>query len=64
MNLKTNVTRRDFAFSVTAETKVGELRMFDHTVDAESEEAARLLLISYLESRGMELVDARLTGAE
>ena len=41
MNLKTNVTRRDFAFSVTAETKAGELRMFDHTVDAESEEAAR-----------------------
>ena len=59
MNLKTNVTRRDFAFSVTAETKAGELRMFDHT-----EEAARLLLISYLESRGMELVDARLIGAE
>ena len=47
-----------------AETKAGELRMFDHTVDAESEEAARLLLISYLESRGMELVEARLTGAE
>lgn len=64
MNLKTNVTRRDFAFSVTAEIKAGELRMFDHTVDAESEEAARLLLISYLESRGMELVEARLTGAE
>ena len=33
MNLKTNVTRRAFAFSVTAETKAGELRMFDHTVD-------------------------------
>lgn len=64
MNLKTNVTRRDFAFSITAEAKTGELRMFDHTIDAESEEAARLLLISYLESRGMELVDARLTGAE
>ena len=64
MNLKTNVTRRDFAFSVTAETKTGELRMLDHTIDADSEEAARLLLISYLESRGMKLVEARLTGAE
>lgn len=64
MNLKTNVTRRAFAFSVTAETKAGDLRMFDHTVYAESEEAACLLLISYLERRGMELVVARLTGAE
>lgn len=64
MNLKTNVTRRDFHFSVTAEGKDGSIRFFAHTVEAESEEAARLLLISYLESRGMELVEARLTGAE
>ena len=60
MNLKTNVTRRDFAFSVTAETKAGELRMFDHTVDAESEEAARLQLLSFLDSRGLKPVDVRL----
>ena len=64
MKLKTNVIRRDFAFSVTAEGKDGSIRFFAHTVEAESEEAARLLLISYLESRGMELVEARLTGAE
>ena len=60
MNLKTNVTRRDFAFSVTAETKAGELRMFDHTVDAESEEAARLQLLSFLDSRSLKPVDVRL----
>lgn len=60
MNLKTNVTRRDFAFSVTAETKAGELRMFDHIVDAESEEAARLQLLSFLDSRGLKPVDVRL----
>ena len=60
MNLKTNVTRRDYRFSVTAETKSGELRIFTHTVEAETPDAALLALHAYLDSRGLELVEARL----
>lgn len=60
MNLKTNVTRRDYRFSVTAETKTGELRIFSHTVEAESTDAALLALHAYLDARSLELVEARL----
>lgn len=60
MNLKTNVTRRDFHFSVTAEGKDGSIRFFAHTIEAESEEAARLQLLSFLDSRGLKPVDTRL----
>ena len=60
MNLKTNVTRRDYRFSVTAETKTGELRLFSHTVEAESMDSALLDLHAYLEARSLELVEARL----
>lgn len=57
MNLKTNVTRRDFAFSVTAERKDGSMLFFANTVEAESEEAARLQILSFLDSRGLKPVD-------
>lgn len=60
MNLKTNVTRRDFAFSVTAERKDGSMLFFANTVEAESEEAARLQILSFLDSRGLKPVDVRI----
>ena len=60
MNLKTNVTRRDFHFSVAAEGKDGSIRFFAYTVEAESDEAARLQLLSYLDSRGLKPVATRL----
>ena len=60
MSLKTNVIPREFRFSVTAETKGGELKLFTHSVDAETEDAALLQLKGYLESRGLSLVDYRL----
>ncbi len=60
MALKTNVIPREFRFSVTAETKDGELKLFTHSVDAETEDAALLQLKGYLESRGLSLVDYHL----
>ena len=60
MNLKTNVTRRDFAFSATAERKDGSMLFFTNTVEAESEEAARLQILSFLDSRGLKPVDVRI----